>query len=283
MTEPTICIQPLSGALGAEVSGLDLSRPLGDGRFDEVHRAFLEYHVLSFPGQTLTPDQQIAFAARFGELDIYPYIKSIAGSPEVIEVLKTEYDTINFGGAWHSDTCYLEKPALGTMLYALETPRVGGDTMFADMGLAHDALSDAMKDMLDGLVGINSSAYGCQGDRAGKIKKLEGMKDKFIDKSEVSVASHPVVRTHPETGRRGLFVSRSHTARLEGMTEAESKPLLDFLCGHAVRPEFTCRVRWRPGMLVFWDNRCTQHLAINDYNGQRRRMHRVTLKGDRPV
>lgn len=190
---------------------------------------------------------------------------------------------MNFGGGWHSDTSYLERPALGSMLYALEAPNAGGDTMFANMYLAYEALSDGMKGTLDRLVGVNSSAQGYRGGRAKKMKELDGMRDKYIENSEVSVAEHPIVRTHPETGRKGLYVSRGHTETFKGMTAGESKPLIDFLADHVVRPEFTCRMRWEPGTLIFWDNRCTQHFAINDYPGERRRMHRVTLVGDRPA
>jgi taurine dioxygenase len=203
--------------------------------------------------------------------------------PEVIEILKTEQDTMNFGGGWHSDTSYLPQPAMGTFLYALEVPDSGGDTLFTNMQLAYENLSSAMREMLDDLIGVNSSAQNYKGGRAASIKKLDGMKGKFIESSEVSVAEHPVVRIHPETGHKGLYVSRAHTTNFKGMSVEESQPLIQFLSDHAVRPEFTCRVRWRPGTLVLWDNRCTQHFALNDYNGQRRRMHRVTLRGDRPV
>lgn len=202
--------------------------------------------------------------------------------PEVIEILKTETDRSNFGGGWHSDTAYLERPALGTMLYAHEVPPAGGDTMFTNMYLAYEALSDGMKSLLDGMIGINSSAQKKHGGRGAQMKNIAGMKDKYIEDSGVSEAEHPIVRTHSETGRKCLYVSRSHTVCLKGMTEEESQPLIHYLADHAVKPEFTCRVRWAPGTLVFWDNRCTQHFAINDYHGHRRRMHRVTIEGDRP-
>jgi len=283
MAAQAIEVRPVAGALGAEVFGIDVSRPLSERQFETLHDAFLEHQVICIRGQTLTPVQQIAFARHFGEPDIYPFIKGLPETPEVIEILKTEKDTVNFGGGWHSDTSYLERPALGSMLYALETPTAGGDTMFASMYSAYDALSDGMKRMLSGLIGVNSSAQGYRGGRAKKMKELDGMKDKYIENSEVSVAEHPIVRAHPQTGRKGLYVSRGHTERFKGMTAAESKPLIDFLADHAVWPEFTCRMRWDPGTLIFWDNRCTQHFAINDYHGERRRMHRITLVGDRPV
>ncbi|MDD9915607.1 MAG: TauD/TfdA family dioxygenase [Rhodospirillaceae bacterium] len=283
MATQSIEVRPVAGALGAEVSGIDVSQPLSAQQFAALHGAFLDHQVICIRGQMLTPTQQIAFARQFGEPDIYPFIKGLPETPEVIEILKTEKDTVNFGGGWHSDTSYLERPALGSMLYALETPTAGGDTMFASMYSAYDALSDGMKRMLSGLIGVNSSAQGYRGGRAKKMKELDGMKDKYIENSEVSVAEHPIVRAHPQTGRKGLYVSRGHTERFKGMTAAESKPLIDFLADHAVRPEFTCRMRWDPGTLIFWDNRCTQHFAVNDYHGERRRMHRITLVGDRPV
>ena len=279
----TIEERPVSDALGAEVSGIDISKPLNGRQVDALHGAFLEHQVICIRDQDLTPTQQLAFARHFGEPDIYPFIKGLPDTHEVIETLKTEKDTVNFGGGWHSDISYLERPALGSMLYAREAPKAGGDTMFANMYLAYDALSDGMKGTLDRLVGVNSSAQGYRGGRAKKMNELDGMKDKYIENSEVSVAEHPIVRTHPETGRKGLYVSRGHTERFKGMTAAESKPLIDLLADHVVRPEFTCRMRWEPGTLIFWDNRCTQHFAINDYPGQRRRTHRVTLVGDRPA
>ena len=283
MAYQTIEVSPVSGAIGAEIFGVDLSGDLGNRVFDEIHQAFLEFKTLCFRDQSLTPEQQVAFASRFGKPDIYPYIKSLQDYPEVIEILKTERDTVNFGGGWHSDTSYLPKPAMGTFLYALETPEFGGDTLFTNMEAAYQALSAPMQSMLDGLIAVNSSAQNYQGGRAKKMKELDGMKDKFIDSSEVSIAEHPLIRTHSETGAKALYVSRAHTTNFKGMTVAESKPLIEFLSDHAVRPEFTCRIQWKPGTLVLWDNRCTQHSAVNDYNGQRRRMHRVTLQGESPV
>jgi len=276
-------IQPVSGALGAEICGVDISKPLSENQSGTIRQAFHDHHVICIRGQLVTPTQQLEFARCFGKPDIYPYIKGLPETPEVIEILKTEKDTVNFGGGWHSDTSYLENPALGSMLYAIEVPSAGGDTMFANMHLAYEALSDGMKSMLDGLIGMNSSAQSYRGGRAKKMKELDGMKDKYIESSEVSTAGHPVVRTHPVTGRKGLYVSRGHTTHFKDMTAEESAPLIGFLADHVVRPEFTCRMKWEPGTLMFWDNRCTQHFAVNDYFGERRRMHRVTLVGERPV
>ncbi len=282
MTVATIEIQPVAGALGAEIFGADLSRELSNRTYDDIHRAFLDHQVLFIRDQTLTPAQQVAFARRFGPLDIYPFVEGIDGEPEIIEIVKEPRETKNFGGGWHSDGTYLEIPPLGTALYALETPDCGGDTQYADMYGAYEALSDAMKAILDGLIGVNSAALRGSGGRAAGMKKTGNMKAINMDRSEELVAEHPIVRTHPETGRKSLYLNRAHTIRFKDMTEAESMPLIEFLCDHAVRPEFTCRFRWQPGTLAIWDNRCTQHFAINDYQGKRRRMHRSTIQGNRP-
>ena len=274
-------VSPIAGALGAEVHGADLSQPLDDETFAEIRRAFLENNVVFFRGQTLTPEQFLAFAGRWGGIHRHPYVQPIDGYPDILEILKTETDTRNFGGRWHTDQSFAPRPALGTLLYALETPDPGGDTAFANQYLAYDALSDGMKAMLDGLRAVFN------GDRVhGQSRQqsyLAGGSMQARDTGgEQTVSTHPVVRTHPETGRKALYVG-SHTQMFENMSEAESLPLLDFLRAHAVRPEFTCRFRWAPGALALWDNRCTQHCALNDYPGQRRRMHRITIQGDVPA
>lgn len=282
MTDGSIEVRPLTGTIGAEIFGVDISTGLSNRAYDEIHRAFLEHKVIFLRDQNLTPPQLIEFARHFGSPGVYPFIKHIDGYPEVIELLKTETDTVNFGCHWHSDTTYMPEPFLGTLLYALETPPYGGDTLFADMAAAYEALSDGMKDLLDGLQAINSSAQHRIGGRAQKMKVLSGMKDTYVEESEAMEAVHPVIRTHPETGRKALFVNRSHTVRFDGMTTEESEPLLEYLFDHSVKSEFLCRFRWAPGSLALWDNRCTMHQAINDYGGFRRRMHRVTIEGDEP-
>jgi taurine dioxygenase len=275
-------IEPISGALGAVIHGLDLSRKLDDATVKNIRKALLDHLVLVFPQQDLTPKQQLAFARRFGTPDIYPFLEGIEGQPRVIEILKTEKDRSNFGKHWHSDTTYMPKPNLGTILYALEVPESGGDTLYANMYLAYETLSKGMKKMLDGVKGHYSSAQTNIGGRAGKMKELAGMQTAYTA-AEAIEADHPVVRTHPETGKKALYVNFSHTETIGGMSRDESLPLLNYLTKHATKPEYCCRVRWHKGDLVMWDNRCTQHKAINDYDGHRRRMHRVTLKGDRPV
>lgn len=276
-------IQPLSGTLGAEIRGVDLSRELSNSETADIYGAFLTHKVLFFRGPELSPQQQLRISRLFGEPDVYPFIKGLEEVPEVIEILKTEKDEVNFGGTWHSDTAYLPEPALGTVLHAVEVPDAGGDTLFANMVAAYNALSSGMKAMLEGLRGVNDSDALYGGSRAAAMAKLDGMGKNNVEQAQGFVSDHPVVRTHPQTGEKGLYVSRAHTRRFAGMTEDESRPLIEFLADHAVRPEFTCRVHWEPGAVTVWDNRVTQHFALNDYQGKRRRMRRVTLKGDRPV
>ena len=270
-------IHPVAGALGAEVSGLDLARPLDDATVAALRQAWLEHLVLFFRDQDLSPAQFLAFARRFGEPVEYPFVRGLDDYPEIIPVLKLEHERVNFGGVWHSDTAYLDVPPMASMLVAREIPPFGGDTLFANMYLAYDTLSDGMKRMLDGLVAVNSSAKA----DASRTRE-DRMKDRAREAARDYVAAHPVVRRHPETGRRALYVNVAHTVRFDGMTEEESAPLLAFLFQHQIRPEFTCRFRWRPGSIAFWDNRCAQHHAINDYRGHRRLLHRVTLAGDTP-
>ena len=208
----------------------------------------------------------------------YPFVKGIEGFPEVIEVKKLEHERHNFGGIWHSDTAYLEEPPMGSMLLAREVPPYGGDTVFANQYLAYETLSDGMKRLLDGLVGGEQPRPRPTSTRT----REDRVKDRRPSDAQEYEAEHPVVRTHPETGRKALYVNVGHTVRFKGMTEEESAPLLEFLFRHQVRPEFTCRFRWQVGSLAFWDNRCAQHNPINDYHGYRRVMHRITLAGDKP-
>lgn len=278
-----IKLEPITGSIGVEISGVDLSKDLSNRTREEIYQAFLKYNVLFFRDQELTPAQLLQFASQFGTPGEYPFVKHIDGYPQVIEILKTESDTINFGGNWHSDTTYMETPFLGTVLYALETPLQGGDTQFANLSAAYTALSEAMREMLQDLRVVNSSAQDRLGGRAKKMAAMNAMKETYVRNSEPLEAVHPLIRTHPETGSKSLYISPSHAVRFEGMTDEESRPLIDYLCAHAVKSEFLCRFRWRPGSVAVWDNRCTLHQAINDYGGSRRRMHRVTLEGDRPA
>jgi taurine dioxygenase len=273
-------VRPIAPALGAEIGGVDLARPLDDAVFAEIEAAFHDHLVIFFRDQELTPESQVRFAARFGPVGRYPFAEPIEGHPDVIAVVKEADQTTNFGGMWHSDTAYLERPPLGSALYALEVPAVGGDTLFANMYLAYDTLSAGMKTLLDGLAAVNSAGKG-GGAVRGPHLASGAMTGRDLDKMTLE-AAHPVVRTHPATGRKALYVNRAHTVRFAEMTEAESAPLLDFLFDHAERDDFTCRFRWTKGALALWDNRCTQHYPLNDYHGHRRVMHRVTVEGERP-
>jgi taurine dioxygenase len=271
-------VRPISGSIGAEILGIDLAAEPGHNVAAAIRQAWLEHGVVLFRDQDLPPAKFLAFAKRFGEAVEYPFVKGIEGFPEIIPVVKLEHEKLNFGGIWHSDTTYLDIPPMGTMLIAREVPPRGGDTLFANQYLAYETLSDGMKRMLDGLIAVNHSAKAdvtrTREDRVRDSAKPEARKE-FI-------SEHPVVRTHPETGRKALYVNVGHTVRFKDMTEQESAPILDFLFQHQTRPEFTCRFHWQVGSLAFWDNRCVLHNPINDYHGYRRVMHRVTLAGDKP-
>ncbi len=271
-------ITRMAGALGAEIHGIDLSQPLSGATVAEIRAAFLEHLVLVFRDQQLTPEQYLAFARCMGEPDEYPFVQGIPGHPLIIEVLKLEHERVNFGGIWHSDTAYLETPPMASMLLAVEIPPTGGDTLFANQYLAWETLSPGMQQMLSALRGVNSSAKA----DVSRTREDRMRTDARGDARREYVAEHPVMRTHPETGRKALYVNVAHTAHLKDMTDEESAPLLGYLFQHQVRPELTCRLRWEVGSLALWDNRCTQHNPVNDYHGYRRRMHRITLKGDRP-
>jgi taurine dioxygenase len=278
VSEAQLDIRPLSGAIGAEIGGIDLASPLDDEAVAAIRRAWLDHLVIFFRGQDLPPERLLAVARRFGRPIEYPFVAGIDGFPEVTPVVKLEHERVNFGGIWHSDTTYLDEPPIGTLLIAREVPETGGDTLFANMYLAYESLSAGMRRLLDPLVAVNSSR------KADASKTRE---DRMRDGAQAAsnrdyAAEHPVVRTHPETGRKALYVNVGHTVRFKGMSAEESAPLLDFLFAHQTRPEFTCRFRWEVGSLALWDNRCAQHNPINDYHGRRRIMHRVTLEGDKP-
>jgi len=278
MSAPALTVTRLAGALGAEISGLDLSRSLRQDDLAALRSAWLAHGVIFFRDQPLTPGQFLAFAQAIGTPVEYPFVSGIPGFPVIIEVKKLAHEKVNFGGVWHSDTAYLAQPPMATVLLAREVPPYGGDTLFANQVLAYEALSDGMKRLLDPLVAVNTSA---------KADVTRTREDRLAESGRADAnrhyeAEHPVVRTHPETGRKALYVNCAHTARFVGMTEEESAPLLRFLFEHQKKEEFTCRFRWQVGSLALWDNRCTHHYPVNDYHGFRRVMHRITLAGDRP-
>ena len=274
----TIAVAPVAGALGAEITGIDLARELTDESVREIRQAWLDHLVVFFRDQELDPEQFLAFARRIGDPVEYPFVPGIEGYPEIIAVTKLPHETTNFGGIWHSDTVYLERPPMATMLIAREVPPSGGDTMFASMYAAYDALSPELQRVLGGLRAVNSSALA-----AVSKTREDRIRDGGGDDTTEYLAEHPVIRTHPETGRKSIYVNVAHTARFAGMTEEESRPLLQYLFEHSVRPEFTCRFRWQVGSIALWDNRAAMHNPINDYHGYTRRMHRITLAGDVPA
>jgi taurine dioxygenase len=272
-------IRPIAGALGAELHGVDLADDLSVATVQTIRQALLDHLVIFFRDQDLPPDRFLALARCFGRAIEYPFLKGIDGFPEIITVSKLPEETVNFGGVWHSDTTYLPEPPMATLLIAREVPEAGGDTLFANQYLAYDRLSDGMRALLAQQTGVASSAKA----DSSRTREDRIRSDGSAEARKLLIAEHPVVRTHPETGRRSLFVNRAHTVSFTGMTEEESAPLLEFLFNHQIRPEFTCRFRWEAGSLAIWDNRCAQHYAVNDYHGQRRVMHRITLAGDRPA
>jgi len=279
-----ITVSPIAGSLGAEIGNVDLSAENPEGVYSEIHRALLENLVIFFRGQDITPDRQLAFARRWGDLHQHPFMKGMDDYPDILEIKKLPTDKRNFGGGWHSDQMFAPQPAMGTILLARETPDYGGDTLFANMYDAYDALSDGMKAMLEGVKAV-SSGDNFKQDGGKSRKDVYGqyhtMQVRDPAPAEKTTNAHPVVRTHPETGRKALYAG-GHWRHFEGMTEAESAPLMAFLREHSTRPEFTCRFRWQPGSIAFWDNRCTQHFAIDDYPGKTRVMHRITVCGDEP-
>ena len=272
-------IKQIAGALGAEISGVDLSRGVSAQLAADIRKVFLDHQVIFLRNQALTPAQFLAFAKSMGEPVEYPFVKGLDGFPHIIEVKKLEHEKVNFGGIWHSDTTYLDLPPMGSMLLSREVPPYGGDTLFANQYLAYESLSGTLQRLLDGLLGVSTSAKADVSKTREDRIKSDG-KDAAPQQYR---AEHPIVRTHPETGRKALYVNVAHTAGIKGMTDEESAPILNFLFAHQVKPELTCRFAWDANAIAFWDNRCAQHNPVNDYHGFRRVMNRITLKGDKPV
>jgi taurine dioxygenase len=278
MNQTTLKILPYSSALGAVISGVDLSKPLGAAEFGTIRQAFRDHGVIFFRDQQITPEQHLAFARRWAPIDINRFFKPVDGYPEIAEVRKEADQTTNIGGDWHTDHSYDKVPAMGSLLLAREVPPRGGDTLFANMALAYEALSPGLRKTLDGLQAVHSTAhvFGAQGgyakaaDLGGRIGNAAAVTQDVV---------HPVVIRHPDTGRRTLYVNAAFTTRFDGWTAAESAPLLQWLYQHASKPEFSCRFAWQAGSLAFWDNRATWHYALNDYHGHRRVMHRITVQG----
>jgi taurine dioxygenase len=273
MRSNALDVRPVGGAVGAEITGVDLSEPLADWVRDTIRQTLSERGVVFFREQRLTPEQHIALARQFGDIKINRFFAHAEGYPEIALVAKEPEQTKNIGGGWHTDHSYDQVPALGSILYALEVPPAGGDTLFASMYAAYDALSDGLKQTLSGLRAVHSSRHVF-----GVVR--EEMKGRYRNpEAAVQDAVHPVVITHPESGRKALYVNPGFTLRFEGWTAEESRPLLEYLYRHAARPEFCTRFVWQNGSIAFWDNRATWHYAVNDYQGERRLMHRITIEG----
>ncbi len=275
-------VTPIAGALGADITDIDVSAPLSEDAFRDLKAALDRYGVVALRDQTLTPAEQLAFARRFGEVHFHPHVQGLPEQPEVMEILKREEDRSNFGAGWHTDQMFTAAPANYTCLYGLEIPSFGGDTLFACMRNGFRTLSPGMQKLAAGLASRNLSVAAQMARRNGSAQAtFAGMRAKDAPADE-EMAEHPVVRMHPDTGEPVLYVG-IHTLGLAGFTDAEAKPLIDFWLEHLTRPENTCRLRWAKGTLAIWDNRLVLHNAINDYHGQRRRMHRVTVAGEPTV
>ena len=275
--KPAIEIKPLSGALGAEVLGADVKDP---ATHEQIQDTLMDHGVLMIRDQDLTPAQHKAFCRSSGQPLPVPFVHTLEDHPEIIAVIKEadERTEMVFGGTWHTDFSFLSAPPKASCLYARELPPFGGDTLFASMTGAYETLSKGMRAMLEGLGVVHSGrrSYGPVGTFAND--QLDSMNVTAGESGDAEVV-HPVVAVIPENGKHSLFVNDIYAIRFDGMTEAESEPLLKFLCEHAQRPENPCRLTWRPSSLALWDNRTTTHYAIDDYDGHRREMHRVTIAG----
>ena len=277
MPYETIEVSPVSPALGAEISGVNLAEPLGNQAFSEIHDALMEHQVIFFRDQELTLDQHKDFGRRFGELHIHPAMPGPEGHPEILVIHTDENSKSAAGQGWHTDVSADIEPPMGSILHLHQVPESGGDTMFASMYAAYEALSDDMKSFLGDLQAHHESEHvHSRGyvSRSGKLRDGE---------NAYPAALHPIVRTHPATGRKGIYVNSGFTTRIEGLSVTESRAVLDFLFKHIETPEFHCRFSWRNNSIAFWDNRCVQHRALWDYRPHVRSGHRVTVKGDRPV
>ena len=284
MAYKTISIEPIAGSCGAEVSGVNLAKAINRKTFTEIYEAWLTYQVLFFRDQKITSDQYLKFAKKWGGIHVHPFVRGLRRYPEILEVKKTETDTYTFGNRWHTDQMFAPRPAKATLLYAKETPTVGGDTLYANMYDAYEALSPGMKKMLEPIrtfnVGDGNKRSAKYGNRENRYKGASA-KPKAPPKGVKTNSQHPLVRTHPETGRKALYIG-VHTQELVGFSGEEGNFLIDMLRTHCTKEEFIARFNWQKGSIAIWDNRCLQHYAVSDYPGQRRRMHRITIKGDKP-
>ena len=274
----TINVKPLSGNIGAEIDGVNLKK-ISKEQFKEIKIVFGKYGVIFFRNQNLSPEEEIIFAELWGEININRFFTNLEGYPKIALVSKEPDQKKNIGGAWHTDHTYDLEPAMGSILFAHQVPKKGGDTLFSSMYAAYETLSDGLKNTLKNMYGRHSSRHVFGTSRAERNDDTVG---RIINSDKAKQdAIHPVVITHPQTGKKALFVNPTFTLGFDGWSDEESKPLLNYLYSHATKPEFTCRFKWEEGSIAFWDNRSTWHLAVNDYHGQRRLMHRITINGTR--
>ena len=274
-----ITVTPLSTAVGAEIGGVNIAEDLDDATIAEIRQALLDHLVIFFRDQDITDiERHKAFTKRFGELFVHPNFNFGQVNAEMVYLTRKPGDIRAAGESWHADTTMMANPPMAAILFALEAPEWGGDTLFANQYMAYETLSDGMKKMLSGLKAVHNDSrvagpgVGLNAQRATKVREDADWR--------MTESAHPVVRTHPETGRKGLFLNGIYVHHFEGLTVEESAPLLNFLYDHSCRPEFTCRFRWRTGSVAFWDNRCVQHLAIHDNHEATRRMQRTQIQGD---
>ena len=271
-------VRDVSGGVGAEIAGVDLSKDISRADMESMQQALWQNGVLFFRDQDLEPEDHIRFAERWGKINVNRFFAAVKGYPQIAEVRKEADQVTNIGGGWHTDHSYDQIPAMGSVLLAREVPETGGDTLFANMYVAYEVLSEGMKKALEGLKAVHSSRHVF--GRVGELKEHSDIGERIGNpKAATQDAIHPVIITHPESGRKALYVNGGFTLRFDGWTEEESQPLLRYLYAHASKPEFTTRFQWRKGSIAMWDNRSTWHYALNDYHGQRRLMHRITIEG----
>ncbi len=277
MAYESIEVRKLTGGCGAEVLGVDVNA-LSNSQWSELQRAYAEHGVIFFRDQILTPEQHLAFARRWAPIDVNRFFTPVKGYPEIAEVRKEPQQQTNIGGGWHTDHSYDEVPAMGSILLARELPDEGGDTLFANMYRAFETLSPGLQRMLEGMHAVHGSAhiFGASGVHKNNPEAVGRYGNQHLVGEDVL---HPVVIRHPLSGRKALYVNPAFTLRFENWSAEDSRPLLEHLYRHASRPEFTCRFRWCEGSIAFWDNRATWHYAANDYHGERRLMHRITVAG----
>ena len=272
-----IKVTPLSRFVGAEVSGVEIARGLSDQQFLELRQAFVKHSVIFIRNQNITPDEHIEFAKRWGEISVNRFFQAVDSHPVIAEVRKEAHQKLNIGSTWHTDHSYDQVPAMGSILYARVVPTLGGDTLFSSMYAAYEHLTDGMKNTLLRMRAEHSSRHAFGEAAYIGLDEVEGRLSNAEEATQDAV--HPVIIKHPLSGKSALYVNGEFTVKFEGWSKEESQPLLDYLYSHAYKNEFTCRFKWTQGSLAIWDNRATQHCALNDYDGEQRLMHRITISG----